>query len=323
MIKVAVVITTYNVEEYIRQALESVLNQKTNFEYKIIVADDYSSDNTLEILNDYKSKCPQKIEVLTSSRNQGSLVNSNRIFDRLQCEYFTFLDGDDYWVNDKHLQMQVDYLDEHPEHMLCGANTQYLRDGVLKELVVASDKTGKTYSFQALLNNTIPFVHTSAILVRNKIFINGLPACYRNAENTFENCALRGEDFRRILHLEQGDMYIMPEVLSVYRIHSRGVWQGSSESKRMIEGAIGANFYRKYFAGKYDGYFDDNAQCAYREMMKVLITDYDLLNEYKLNEKETMLLTSLLNDIHVEKSSKNQISRIKRKIKRALIKFFF
>ena len=323
MIKVAVVITTYNLEEYIGQALESVLNQKTNFEYKIIVADDCSTDKTLEIINDFKNKYPQKIEVLSSSKNQGSLVNSNRVFNGLQCVYFTFLDGDDYWVNDNRLQMQVDYLDEHPEHMLCGANTQYLRDGVLKELVIPPDKTGKSYSFQDLINNTVPFVHTSAILVRNTIFINGLPACYKNAENTFENCALRGEDFRRILHLEQGDMYIMPDVFSVYRIHSRGVWQGSSEAKQNIEGAIAANFYRKYFEGKYDGYFDNNAHRAYREMMKILVTEYGLLNDYQLNEKETLLFTSLLNDIYKERSTETVNSKFKRKLMRALIKFFF
>lgn len=322
MLKAAIVITTYNLEEYVGQALESVLNQKTNFKYKIIVADDCSTDKTFEIINNYKNKYPEKIEVLSSSKNQGSLVNSNRVFDGLQCEYFSFLDGDDYWINENRLQMQVDYLEEHPECMLCGANTHYLRDGMLKGLVVPSYKTGKSYSFKSLLNDTVPFVHTSAILVRNKIFINGLPTCYKNAENTFENCALRGEDFRRILHLELGDMYIMPDVFSVYRIHSRGVWQGSNESKRSIEGAIAANFYRKYFEGKYDGYFDYNAQRAYRNMMRVLVTEYGLLKEWQLSEQETLLFASLFNDISKEKNSKTNISKLKKFFLRTLIKFF-
>ena len=116
MEKVVVAITTYNLERYIAQALESILRQKTSFPFKILVADDCSTDNTLSILYGFERKYPDIIKVLPSEKNLGSLANSNRLFDGLNAEYFTFLDGDDYWLDEKRLQDQVDFQDTHPEY---------------------------------------------------------------------------------------------------------------------------------------------------------------------------------------------------------------
>lgn len=322
MNKVAVVITTYNLEKYIAQALDSVLMQKTNFSYKIIVADDCSTDNTIRILKEYRSKYPEKIELMLNKKNEGSLANSNRVFDGLQSEYFSFLDGDDYWLGEDHLQKQVDYLDTHREYMLCGGNTQYLVNDKLSGYVIKREKTNTSYSFCSLLRDEIPFVHTSALLIRNSIFVNGLPQCYKDAVNTFENCALRGEDFRRIIHLELGKMYVMKDVLSVYRIHSKGIWQGSSSATRVIESAIGYNFYKKYFGKTYGDYFEIKAIKSYRAMMNTLIIECGLLKDYNLNTKETKLLNGLLMDIKKDDVIRKPISKIRIKLLKVLIDLF-
>lgn len=317
MSKVVVAMTTYNLEKYIRQALDSVLMQETEFDYKIIVADDNSKDDTTRILLEYKKRYPEKIELILSETNKGSLINSNQIFDGLKSEYFSFLDGDDYWIGKNHLQKQVNFLDSHPEYMLCGGNTQYLRNDVLSELVIKKSQCGKTYDFNSMIDGVIPFVHTSALLLRNTIFCNGLPKCYKDVAYTFENCALRGEDFRRIIHLELGPMYIFDDVLSVYRIHSHGVWQGASSAKRVIESAIGWNFYRKYFGDKYGKYFSNGAKDSYKNMIKTLICDYDFISGYNLNQKESELLIALLNDLKTEgvfKKNKNLFDYIRKKI---------
>ena len=92
MVKVIVCITTYNLEKYISKAIDSVLCQVTNFDFKIIVADDCSTDGTLKILLDYKKTFPEKIEILTADKNQGSLANSNRLFDVIKCEYHSWME---------------------------------------------------------------------------------------------------------------------------------------------------------------------------------------------------------------------------------------
>lgn len=323
MIKVVVAITTFNLEKYIEQALDSVLMQKTTFKYKIIVADDCSSDNTLHILHNYQKKYPEKIEVLSADKNLGSLANSNRIFDGLECEYFTFLDGDDYWVSDDRLQRQVDFLDKNPTFMMCAGNTQFLRNEKLADFVVDKHRLGKTYSFDDMLHDNMPFFHTSSILIRNTIFIDGLPQCYVDAVNTFENCALRGEDFRRILHLERGPLYAFNDTLSVYRIHENGVWQGSSSTRRAIEGAIGYNFYYKYFGEKYGLFFKTKAIASYQSLMRSLVADDNLLGDYSLNAKDSKLFLAYLNDIRDNSFHTDNQSKLIKKIKRVMLKMLF
>lgn len=323
MVKVIIAITTYNLDKYIEKALDSVLAQKTNFQFKIVVADDCSTDNTIEILKKYETMYPDIIEVLLSDHNLGSLRNSNRIFDGLQCEYFSFLDGDDYWIGEDRLQKQVDYLDSHPDYMLCGGNTQYLKEDVLSGYVINDNYLGKTYSFDSMLKGEVPFVHTSALLIRNSIFNNGIPECFKTAENTYENCALRGEDFRRILHLEKGYMYVMRDVVSVYRIHNHGLWQSSSHANKVIERAISFNFYKKYFESYDTVYFKKMADNTYRSMMETLLIERDMLNSYELDAKETFLLTSLLRDRVSIDCAHTQQSKIKKVLQKIILRLLF
>ena len=273
MEKVVVAITTYNLERYIAQALESILMQKTSFPFRILVADDCSTDNTLSILYDYERKYPGIIKILPSETNLGSLANSNRLFDGLDAEYFSFLDGDDYWLDESRLQDQVDFLDAHPEYSMCGGNTRYLRDDVLSELILSKGELNQSYSFSDLVRGSMPFIHTSALLVRNTIFDKGLPHEYLDAVGTFEECALRGEDFRRILHLQRGPVFLMDRLFSVYRIHSKGLWQGSSAFKKQLEGAIAENFYGKYFGEEYGRHFKGMAAKSYRSLMFSVLLD--------------------------------------------------
>ncbi len=298
---VAIVITTYNLEKYAARALDSVLKQETDFDYKVIVADDASTDNTINILKKYKKKYPEKIELLLAENNMGSLANSNRAFSFMDCKYFSFLDGDDYWIGNHRLQKQVDFLNKNNSYVMCAGNTRYVRNGRHAELLVKRRQLNKSYSFEDYLNGKMPFLHTSSILVRNIIFSKGIPDCFTNAVGTFEECALRGEDFRRILHLSHGLVFAADEVLSCYRVHPHGIWQGSSQTHKMIESAISTNYYRKYFKYAYGSYFSEKSYSSYAALIKHLILHENLLTEYRLNEMDSYLLASYLNDIRKAK----------------------
>lgn len=321
MYKVAIVITTYNLEKYIKKAIQSVLSQKTRFDYRIIIADDASTDGTISILKEYQNKYPKKITVLYSDINRGSLANSNRALSYIDCEYFSFLDGDDYWIGEDRLQKQVDFLDANPNYMMYAGNTLYLRNNKVAELVVPPKKMNRSYFMDDYLNNKMPFFHTSSILLRNTIFKNGLLSCYTDAVGTFEECALRGEDFRRILHLTQGPLYASKDIISCYRIHCEGIWQGSSSTHKLIESAISSNFYKKYFGFQYGDYFTKAAENSYKNLIRNLILDNKLLKDYLLDSKDTYLLTSYLRDISKYQSTyeiKN--SKGKKILKRILLK---
>ncbi|WP_367566821.1 glycosyltransferase family 2 protein [Lacrimispora sp.] len=114
---------TYNHATYIRQALDSFLMQKTNFEYEILVHDDASNDGTGEIIKEYAEKYPDKIKPLIQTENQYSQgidnISGAFNFPRARGKYIFMCDGDDYWISPDKLQKQVDYMEAHPECTLC------------------------------------------------------------------------------------------------------------------------------------------------------------------------------------------------------------
>lgn len=296
MEKVCVLITTYNLEEYISEAIESVLNQNVNFDYKIIIGDDCSTDNTIRIIEEYQRKYPKIIELIKSDVNRGSLWNSTRLYSMIHTDYFAFLDGDDKWIDNNGLQKKIDFLEKNRDCVMCGGNTIYLKGGKTESLVINTNKTGKEYSFADYLQGVSPFVHTSSIVYRNIVFSNEILNMYRNAVGTFEESAYRGEDFRFLLHLEMGKIMVLPDVHSIYRIHSQGMWQGASKTKQLLENAISQNFYRKYWKN-YNDIFEKRFVASYRRLMAHLLQEKNIDTECNLSGSEAFLLKSLIGDI--------------------------
>lgn len=295
MEKLTVVILTYNLEEYVEQAVESVLMQKVNFEYKIRISDDCSTDHTIEVIKKLQNKYPDKIELLLSEKNGGCLRNSNRAFTGISSEYISLLDGDDYWIGENCLQKKIDFLDSHPEYTLCGGEViMSYSDGSIKNTINLT--TECEYDFNDYLRGGVPYVHPSALILRNCIYKDGVPAIYYAVEDTFENCAVRGDEFRFITHLEKGKLKLFPEVQSCYRIHERGIWQGASECKRILETAISKNFFDKYYENIEIDSFRRMCIASYRNLINYLI-DQKIYRQYFLSEEETYLLTEYFKDI--------------------------
>lgn len=236
---VTIVVTTYNLEKYIEKALDSILAQKTEFNFKILIGDDCSSDKTPEILKSYKLKFPEKIDLVLNPCNMGSVYNSSSLFNKIDTDYISFLDGDDYWINENRLQKQFDFLESNPEYIMCGANTLMINEDNDQRILIDKNITNSEFGFDEYINGRGYFVHTSSILLRNLIYKKGIDQKYFDAVGKFYECAFRGEDVRFLDHLKMGKIKVfVDEVFSVYRIHSSGIWQGSSELKRNIESII-------------------------------------------------------------------------------------
>jgi glycosyltransferase involved in cell wall biosynthesis len=113
---VSIVMVTYNHEKYIRQALDSILMQKVNFKYEVLIGEDASPDNTAEILYEYEDKYPDIIKVWHREKNLGMLENGKDMIRRATGKYYASLEGDDYWISTDKLQKQVDFLESHPDY---------------------------------------------------------------------------------------------------------------------------------------------------------------------------------------------------------------
>jgi glycosyltransferase involved in cell wall biosynthesis len=114
---VSVKMITYNHASFIREAVESIVNQRTDFPFELVIGEDCSTDGTREIVFEYQEKYPHIIRVITSDKNVGAKKNSRRTSKAVRGKYIAFCEGDDYWHNQDKLQKQADYLENHPD---CG-----------------------------------------------------------------------------------------------------------------------------------------------------------------------------------------------------------
>ena len=108
--KVSVCVVTYNQERYIRQCLQSLVDQKTNFDFEVIVADDCSTDGTRVIVRDFVEKYPEAIRPIFHNENIGAYKNFIYVHQHALGEYVAHMDGDDYALPGK-LQAQATVLD--------------------------------------------------------------------------------------------------------------------------------------------------------------------------------------------------------------------
>lgn len=116
--KVSVAVVTYNQEKYIKQCLDGIIMQQTDFEYDVIVGEDSGTDKTLSICEKYAKQYPQ-IKILPKQERLGIGQNWMRVLKACSGDYIAFCEGDDYWTHPLKLQRQVEYLDAHPEYSMC------------------------------------------------------------------------------------------------------------------------------------------------------------------------------------------------------------
>ena len=120
--KISVAVITYNQQKTIGQTLDSILNQKGDFDLELVIGEDCSPDNTLAICQDYAGRYPKQIKLLSGPKNLGITANYFRTLQACTGEYIGDIAGDDYYCDDHALEKQMQYMQEHPEVGVLGAN---------------------------------------------------------------------------------------------------------------------------------------------------------------------------------------------------------
>ncbi len=115
---VSICVTTYNHAAYLRGALDSFLRQRCDFPYEILVHDDVSTDGTIEILREYAQRYPGIVKPLFEEENQyskGVPINETFNFPRAEGKYIALCEGDDYWVDERKLALQIAHMESDPK----------------------------------------------------------------------------------------------------------------------------------------------------------------------------------------------------------------
>lgn len=242
---VNIVMPTYNHERFVAQAIESVLAQKTEFAYKLMVGDDCSTDGTQEVVRSYAEKYPDKVGFVFSKKNLG-LSDRDRVSLKLlsQCtaKYVGILDGDDYWTDSYRLQKLTDFLESHPECSVAFHNAVMFYDDGSRAACRFYPPDLKEISSQEDMITTNGFPILCTALFRNEA-LGELPDCFFRVTNA--------DWMLFVLLAEHGNLGYINEVMAAYRVHSGGIWsridpiQGTREQIKTYE-AIDAYLNFKY-----------------------------------------------------------------------------
>lgn len=164
---VSVAITAYNSVKWLPRALDSVIEQRTNFPFEIVIGDDCSQDETLALAYSYRDRHPSLIRVLERSANVGMQRNYYETFEQCRGKFIAWLDSDDYWTDPDKLSIQVDALDSDPTiSMCCHCVRVVTDDGTIKDGRAPSLPQGR-YGLENLLHQNI--VASPSAMFRNGI----------------------------------------------------------------------------------------------------------------------------------------------------------
>lgn len=273
-VAVSIVCNAYNHEKYIRDALEGFVNQKTNFNFEVLIHDDASTDGTADIIREYEKKYPDIIKPIYQTENQyskGFKISIDYQIPRIKSKYVALCEGDDYWTDPLKLQKQYDFMESHVDYTMCACSTVWLdmktgkeqnkcttpfdRDVSLEEIVL--EKKGRVFQYATFFLKSEIF--TIIPKWRCSFGVGDLPVCIYAAIN--------------------GKVHMLSDVMAVYRYNAEGSWSSRIENSEHRTKAM-----MKVISGYND--FNESTDYKYNALItkRIKIIKYNLArrnNDYK------------------------------------------
>ena len=217
---VTVVVCTYNQEKWIRQTLDSILSQRTEYLYEVIIGEDWGSDGTRSICEEYASKY-YNVRMAPSDHNLGVVSNWVNCINQGTGRYIMVCAGDDFWHNPNKIQLQVDFMEAHPECVLCHTD--------IDELLVKSNRLRKNYKENSGI--VPPEGRIQMDILSGREYVSAVTMCFRRdafekyvpAEKYIE-LGFPREDWPTILILSaHGDIRYLPVSTATYRVGQESI----------------------------------------------------------------------------------------------------
>lgn len=280
--EVSVCIFTYNHEKYIEQCIESVLMQRTNFSFEIILGEDYSQDNTRSICNKYAHDFPEKIRLLDRGRNLGMCENVFGTLKEAKGKYIAILDGDDYWIHPLKLQKQYDYMEINKE-----ANLVFHQTIIINEL-------SKKIDFFVLEEK--PTLRLSDII--NKWAMATGAMFFRREAMDYPEFLSHTHNFdlaiQMIVNRNGNKIGYLKDIMSVYRINS-----GSNTNKPEYDSMNTWRRQKLFFEE-----FEEYSKRLYSEWIEAKIKEltYNMKqnNKFSFKKEFKKLLINLIKRLHIK-----------------------
>ena len=224
---VTVCVTTYNLEQFIVQTIESLLSQVFDHPYEIIFHDDASTDKTSEILREYEKRHPGKIRVVLQEKNlyqeQGvglGQIFADHIFPLARGKYIALCDGDDYWTDPLKLQKQLACLRDNKGSVACVTNATLLYEDKNESRSYHSNKLQGPLDQKRIMLDAGGIYPTSSLFFdKDELYKSTV---YKNLREFSD--WLAGDSILLYSLSEVGDIYYIDQVMSVYRRWEGGIF---------------------------------------------------------------------------------------------------
>lgn len=230
-IEVSVCCLTYNHENYIEEAVNSFLMQKTNFRFEIIIFDDCSTDSTTKIINTIKSENPELITIIRPKKNTFSQGKTS-FYDLVLAskgKYIACCEGDDYWISENKLQDQFNFLEKHNNISICFHPSYTSVDNQVTDLKYGYYGNQSTIiSAKRVVRSSSGFIPMASIMIRT---------------NKFQNLFKKHPDFFsknlwhstiQIIGSSDGGAGYIPSYYSVYRFMHPGSWSKNNANNAQL-----------------------------------------------------------------------------------------
>lgn len=278
VIKLSVLVTFCNQKDYIKENLDSIVQQNVNFPYEVLICLDKECPESEKIINEYIEKYPyiklfkvdnsqlQTINIIKASKNRLKLLMEAK------GEYFCFLDGDDFYINKNRFQKLVDFLDNHKEyigvfHDFC---TFDHKEQVLKKVIKYGDNEcsldAQTY-------------------LKNKIHMSFLNYMFRNIFNgkvpdDLDKDAVNDTSFIYYM-LKHGKTFHIPGIMLANRVNIKSIYNDLSDNLQILYILLYAEinhkilpFYEKYICANYKW----TLRCCFK-----FCTSHNIIENFEIN----------------------------------------
>lgn len=264
MTTISVIITTYNQEKYIAEAIESVLSQKDCPKFEIIIGNDCSTDSTPKIVEEYKQKYPEIIKVLPRPYNLGLKKNLKNCFENCSGDYIAICEGDDYWVDCHKLKKQYELLKNSSEALFC-FNDIYIQNEIIgktkykRHFKSLKKRMSPIFTFKDLVEKQNPIANFSCVMYKREV-LKYIPDEYWDAKSA---------DF--LLHmylLDKATGIFLKDICSVYRMNNNSIYAGVDNEEKVLYQISNIIDYNKIFNYKYKKSFYILLQKFIRDLLK-------------------------------------------------------
>ena len=225
---------TYNHRPYIKDCIEGVLMQKTNFSFEYIIGDDCSTDGTADIVNEYAQRYPHIIKLVSPENNVGAWENDRRTTNACTGKYVAICEGDDFWTDTRKLQKQIDFLEANPDYGMVHCDFSNKIGRILVRNVWKNRQIPQGDVFQELVLEN--FVVTATVCMRNDLLQE---ICIYSADKTKK--WIMGDYPLWLEIASKMKIGFITDDMATYRVHSNSVSHNLD-----LEGSY------KFFTDRYD-----------------------------------------------------------------------